>query len=119
MQIDDGFTFENSLDAEEANCRDVDPDLFFLDNTQSAMFPMVFDVCARCVIAEKCLEFSLTNEEEFGIWGGAGPSHRKRIRREKGYKAEHIARLLQRGKELNQMESAARRRQHKQGVTHD
>ena len=104
MEIDDELTFDNALDAKDANCREVDPDLFFLDNTQSALFPMVFDICAMCEIAEKCLEYSLVNEEEFGIWGGAGPSLRKRIRREKGYKATHLKRLSDRRKQLIKME---------------
>lgn len=35
------------------------------------------EICAECTVREQCLQFSLDNEEEFGIWGGLDDKERK------------------------------------------
>lgn len=54
------------------------------------MFPDQYDVdgqmaakavCAKCPVKDTCLEHALTNNETFGIWGGASERERRKIRR--------------------------------------
>lgn len=64
-----------------ANCRGVDPDLFFPErgaSTQEAK-----EVCKGCVVRDECLEYALANGEKFGVWGGMSERERRRIRRER------------------------------------
>lgn len=60
-----------------ANCRDVDPALFFPD--QGASTRKAREVCAACVVRTDCLEYALY-ERLFGIWGGTSERQRQRIR---------------------------------------
>lgn len=39
-------------------------------------------VCARCPVAEQCLAHAVEHNERYGIWGGAAPRERRRLRRE-------------------------------------
>lgn len=64
-----------------ANCRGVDPDLFFPE--RGASVKEAKDVCRGCVVREDCLETALTNGEKFGIWGGMSERERRRIRRQR------------------------------------
>lgn len=36
-----------------------------------------------CPLIEQCLEFALSNNERFGIWGGTTPTDRVEIRKER------------------------------------
>lgn len=36
-------------------------------------------ICAECTVREQCLQFSLDNEEEFGVWGGLDDRERKQL----------------------------------------
>lgn len=36
-----------------------------------------------CPLLEQCLEFAMTNNERFGIWGGMTPDERARLRKER------------------------------------
>jgi WhiB family redox-sensing transcriptional regulator len=38
-------------------------------------------ICAGCQVREQCLDFALRNGERDGIWGGATPEDRIRVRR--------------------------------------
>lgn len=40
-------------------------------------------VCARCDVAETCLEYALANREKEGVWGGATEKERRRIIRQR------------------------------------
>lgn len=62
-----------------ANCRGVDPDLFF---------PVIGEelrparrVCSECAVREECLEYALTVGERFGVWGGLSERERRKERR--------------------------------------
>jgi len=62
-----------------ANCRGVDPALFFPERGASTREAKA--VCQGCVVRSACLEYALANFERFGIWGGLGERERRRIRR--------------------------------------
>ncbi len=38
-------------------------------------------VCRVCPVREPCLDYSLTNDEVFGVWGGLSPMERFKLRR--------------------------------------
>ena len=63
----------------QANCKGVDPDLFFPERGASTREAK--EVCRGCVVREDCLEFALANGEKFGIWGGMSERERRRLRR--------------------------------------
>lgn len=64
-----------------ANCRGVDPELFFPE--RGASVREAKQVCRGCVVREDCLDFALTNGEKFGIWGGMSERERRRMRRQR------------------------------------
>jgi len=46
-------------------------------------------VClSGCPVIDECLEFALTNNERFGVWGGKGEEERRRIRRKRRQQLE-------------------------------
>lgn len=66
---------------ERANCRGLDPDLFYPnrgDSTQDAK-----RVCRACEVDQECLEYALANREKLGIWGGMSERERREVRRER------------------------------------
>jgi WhiB family redox-sensing transcriptional regulator len=36
-------------------------------------------ICSRCVVREECLDYALTGNERYGIWGGMTPGERSDI----------------------------------------
>ena len=38
-------------------------------------------ICAGCGVRRECLEFALTHEQNYGIWGGTTAEDRQRDRR--------------------------------------
>jgi WhiB family redox-sensing transcriptional regulator len=72
---------------EHAACRGVETDLFFLEEKQTGINQKKLadarDMCNRCSVAEKCLDFALDNYIDFGIWAGTTPLQRKGLRRER------------------------------------
>lgn len=37
-------------------------------------------VCRHCPVRSDCLEYALATGEQYGLWGGASPAQRDRIR---------------------------------------
>jgi WhiB family redox-sensing transcriptional regulator len=67
-----------------AACKDVDPDLFFPVGVTGPAIEHIAaakSVCSGCPVKEPCLEFALTTNQEYGIWGGASEEERRAIRR--------------------------------------
>jgi WhiB family redox-sensing transcriptional regulator len=63
------FSFEHIA------CKDVDTNLFFSELKSKVAKAKA--ICDSCPVKQKCLEFALSNEEEFGIFGGTTPQERK------------------------------------------
>ena len=67
-------------------CRSADPDLFFPSagrgqaERQIARAKMI---CAGCRVRRECLEFAMTHDQTYGIWGGTTVEDRQRDRRRK------------------------------------
>lgn len=66
---------------EQANCRGLDPDLFFPRRGESAAHAIA--VCQGCVVRTECLDFAVRERIVHGIWGGMSERARRRARRQR------------------------------------
>ena len=64
---------------ERALCAETDPEAFFPEKGGSTREAK--KVCTGCEVRAECLEFALSNDERFGIWGGLSERERRRLRR--------------------------------------
>ena len=62
----------------DALCAETDPEAFFPEKGGSTREAK--RVCTGCTVRAQCLEFALTKDERFGIWGGLSERERRRIR---------------------------------------
>ena len=63
-----------------AACKDMDPELFFLDNPNDNCEAMI--TCReQCPVRMECLVFAIEHKIEHGVWGGCGVRARRRIKR--------------------------------------
>lgn len=56
--------------------------VFFLpeeDNEQGTNYKVGKQLCAECPIKLECLDYALTQEIKYGLWGGLAPHERKRL----------------------------------------
>jgi len=63
---------------EWALCAETDPEAFFPEKGESTRAAK--RICGDCPVKAHCLEFSLVNEERFGVWGGLSERERRRLR---------------------------------------
>lgn len=61
----------------EANCDETNTDLFFSE--LKSKVEKAKALCGTCKVADKCLQFAVDNEIEFGIFGGVTASERKTL----------------------------------------
>ena len=64
---------------ERALCAQTDPEAFFPEKGGSTREAK--RICSGCDVRAECLEYALTNDERFGIWGGLSERERRRLRR--------------------------------------
>lgn len=62
-----------------ARCVETDPEVFFPEKGESA--EPARRVCAACPVRVECLEFALTYDERYGVWGGLTQKELDRLRR--------------------------------------
>jgi WhiB family redox-sensing transcriptional regulator len=67
---------------ERALCAETDPEAFFPEKGGSTREAK--KICTGCEVRAECLEYALTNDERFGIWGGLSERERRRLRRRVG-----------------------------------
>ncbi|MBC7459142.1 WhiB family transcriptional regulator [Candidatus Saccharibacteria bacterium] len=69
----------------KAECRKVDPELFFpIGETSPIDKQQVKDalaVCAMCQVTEQCLDYALTTNQTDGVWGGLSGKQRRAYKR--------------------------------------
>ncbi|MFJ6417866.1 WhiB family transcriptional regulator [Paeniglutamicibacter sp. NPDC091659] len=63
----------------QALCAQTDPEAFFPEKGGSTRDAK--RVCGSCSVRSECLEYALTNDERFGIWGGLSERERRRLRK--------------------------------------
>ena len=69
----------------DAACASVDPDLFFPVGVTGPAVGQIASakaVCAGCRVRAECLEFAITTNQEYGVWGGASEEERRVLRRQ-------------------------------------
>lgn len=67
------------------SCRTLDTNLFFpIGQTGEAevRIARAKKVCGDCPVRQDCLEFAITTNQEYGVWGGFSEEERRVIRRE-------------------------------------
>jgi WhiB family redox-sensing transcriptional regulator len=65
-------------------CRDSGDALFFAPvgerpTTRARREAAAKAICARCPVRRECLDWALTGQEPYGIWGGTNPEERAAI----------------------------------------
>ena len=68
----------------QAACRTEDPELFFPTGTTGPAVMQAEEakqVCRRCDVREKCLDWALTSGQDFGVWGGMSEDARRALKR--------------------------------------
>jgi WhiB family redox-sensing transcriptional regulator len=69
---------------EAAACRDADPALFFAAGSTPTALEVTDTArryCAGCSVAQECLIFAVTTNQEYGVWGGLDEDERRQVRR--------------------------------------
>ena len=64
---------------DDALCAETDPEAFFPEKGGSTRAAK--RVCSACTVSAECLEYALTHDERFGIWGGTSEHERRQLRR--------------------------------------
>lgn len=64
---------------ERALCAQTDPEAFFPEKGGSTREAK--RVCLSCEVRVECLEYALSQDERFGIWGGLSERERRRLKR--------------------------------------
>ena len=67
-------------------CLSADPDLFFPISTSGPAQRQIARakmICAGCGVRQECLQFAMSHDQLYGIWGGTTPEDRQRDRRRK------------------------------------
>ena len=79
-------THWNDLDwRETATCRDLDPDIFFPIGVTGPAVEQIEHAksfCKMCSSQDQCLEFAITTNQEYGVWGATTEDERRVLRRE-------------------------------------
>jgi WhiB family redox-sensing transcriptional regulator len=74
-----GLTPDDDLWQEKALCAQTDPEAFFPEKGGSTREAK--RICQGCEVRDACLEYALSNDERFGIWGGLSERERRRLKR--------------------------------------
>jgi WhiB family redox-sensing transcriptional regulator len=71
------FTFLDQPWADQALCAQTDPESFFPEKGGSTRQAKA--VCAQCFVQAECLDWAMTNDERFGVWGGLSERERRKL----------------------------------------
>ncbi|QEO13514.1 WhiB family transcriptional regulator [Agromyces intestinalis] len=63
----------------DALCAQTDPEAFFPEKGGSTRDAK--RICTGCEVRAQCLEYALSNDERFGIWGGLSERERRKLRK--------------------------------------
>jgi len=59
-----------------AACLHDDPELFFPDCTSDPVIDRAKQICGGCPVRARCLDWALSHDAVFGIWGGRTEAER-------------------------------------------
>ena len=71
------FAFIDQPWAAQALCAQTDPELWYPDKGGSTREAKA--ICAKCFVQAECLDWALTTNERFGIWGGKSERDRRKL----------------------------------------
>jgi WhiB family transcriptional regulator, redox-sensing transcriptional regulator len=65
-----------------AACRSADPDLFFpvTGGGWAGQVEKAKVLCGTCHVRRECLQYAITEDEAYGVWGGMTEDERRRAR---------------------------------------
>ncbi len=66
---------------DKAKCKGWDPEIFYPERGVPSASAKA--ICNECAVQKDCLEFALTKDERFGIWGGLSERERRKLYRER------------------------------------
>ena len=69
----------------DAACKDLDPNLFFPIGVTGPAVDQIAaakSICGQCSAQAACLDFAITTNQEFGVWGGTTEDERRVLRRQ-------------------------------------
>lgn len=84
LQSSRPVTYDSGAWRMEAACTSVATQAFFPSGQTGTALEQAARaklVCAACPVRMNCLEFAVTTNQEYGIWGGADEDERRSIRR--------------------------------------
>lgn len=76
----DGLPIDERNWKDYAKCKEDTPDALFVRGAEQNIAKLV---CSRCVVKEECLSEALTNQIEWGVWGGLTERERRALLRKK------------------------------------
>lgn len=79
----------NELYTEEAVCRGLGHELFFLDQDNGEITNAIKLVCKSCPLRIKCQNYAIQNQVH-GVWGGTTLVERKNFRRDNRIRAKEL-----------------------------
>jgi len=62
---------------EKAACLDSDPDIFFVDRGHP--ITKARRICRDCPVQQECLDYAVTTDQNFGVWGGLRARERREL----------------------------------------
>ena len=70
---------------ERALCRELDPEIFFPEQRGGIVRDVEYakSFCRVCLVRQDCLDYALSVDDRFGIFGGLTHEERKQLRTEK------------------------------------
>lgn len=74
---------------EQAVCAQSDPELFFPEKGGATSGAKA--LCRSCPVKDECLNYALTHDERFGVWGGLSERERRGLTRAGRRNAAEIA----------------------------
>ncbi len=79
------FAADIAIWQREGACREVDPDLFFVEGVRGLkrthLVTQAKTICAACPVIAICREYGVKTQEPYGIWGGLTQPERQRALR--------------------------------------
>ena len=87
---------------EQAACSEVGPGPWDSDDETNNSYREARRVCRVCPVAAECLEWALTNDERYGMWGGMTPAERRGL----GNEMDHAARRAEAGRVMERRHRA-------------
>lgn len=71
-------------------CRTQGQDLFFYDDMERGpekdmKIEAAVAICNQCPVAKQCLDFAMSTDQNYGVWGGQTEEARAKLKKRKHY----------------------------------